>query len=151
MPSPFPGMDPYLEESWGDVHHRLITYAADQLQTTLPKDLRARVEERVFVESEVPRRTLYPDIRVVERTRPRQDKDAALDLQAILDQCYRNGDYDDIDYGAEPEPSRQRALGRSFASAKKSAAAKKAGQMNSVMAGRGKSVPPPPDRFPPQL
>jgi hypothetical protein len=139
MPSPFPGMDPYLEESWGDVHHRLITYAADQLQTTLPKDLRARVEERVFVESEV------------ERTRPRQDKDAALDLQAILDQCYRNGDYDDIDYGAEPEPSRQRALGRSFASAKKSAAAKKAGQMNSVMAGRGKSVPPPPDRFPPQL
>jgi hypothetical protein len=27
MPSPFPGMDPYLEapELWPDVHHRLIS------------------------------------------------------------------------------------------------------------------------------
>ncbi len=26
MPSPFPGMDPYLESHWRDVHHSLITY-----------------------------------------------------------------------------------------------------------------------------
>ena len=32
MASPFPGMDPYLEQFWGDVHHALITYARDQLQ-----------------------------------------------------------------------------------------------------------------------
>src|SRR5438093_5157102 len=51
MQSPFPGMDPYLERHWGDVHHSLITYARDQLREVLPKDLRARVEERVFVES----------------------------------------------------------------------------------------------------
>ena len=25
-------------------------------------------------------------------------------LQAILDQCYRNGGYDDIDYRGEPDP-----------------------------------------------
>jgi hypothetical protein len=25
MKSPFPGMDPWLERSWGDVHSRLIT------------------------------------------------------------------------------------------------------------------------------
>ena len=49
MPSPFPGMDPYLERHWGDVHTRLITYSSDQLQTVLPKDLRARVQERVVV------------------------------------------------------------------------------------------------------
>lgn len=28
MSSPFPGMDPHLEAHWGNVHHRLITYAS---------------------------------------------------------------------------------------------------------------------------
>ena len=68
MASPFPGMDPYLERHWGDVHQRLITYACDQLQGRLPSDLRARVQERVFVESAASvERSMYPDIRVVER------------------------------------------------------------------------------------
>jgi hypothetical protein len=35
MKSPFPGMDPYLEQHWLDVHHRLATYARDQLQRKL--------------------------------------------------------------------------------------------------------------------
>ena len=34
MKSPFPGMDPYLEQHWRNVHHRLITYASDQLHPT---------------------------------------------------------------------------------------------------------------------
>ena len=33
MPSPFPGMDPYLEAHWGDVHTRLIVYGSDYLRT----------------------------------------------------------------------------------------------------------------------
>ncbi len=49
-------MDPYLELYWGDVHHGLITYAADHLQPTLPRDLRARLDERVFFEFEEDRR-----------------------------------------------------------------------------------------------
>ena len=72
MPSPFPGMDPYLEQFWRDIHARLIIYAADQLQVHLPPDLRARVEERVFVEPPFGApRSVYPDIRVVERDRGR--------------------------------------------------------------------------------
>src|SRR5215207_1862924 len=47
MKSPFPGLDPYLEERWGDVHQSLVTYAADQLGASLPDDLRARMEERI--------------------------------------------------------------------------------------------------------
>jgi len=71
MKSPFPGMDPYLELFWHDVHHGLITYARDQLQPSLPEDLRARMEERVFVESDAPEyRSLYPDVHVVEREPP---------------------------------------------------------------------------------
>lgn len=71
MPSPFPGMDPYLEQFWRDVHARLIIYAADQLQGRLPSDLRARVEERVVVEPGVSEedRSVYPDNRVIERGR----------------------------------------------------------------------------------
>jgi hypothetical protein len=66
-------MDPYLESHWGDVHHSLITYARDQLQSVLPTDLRARVEERVLVESTAcVARSLYPDLRIVERERERR-------------------------------------------------------------------------------
>jgi hypothetical protein len=62
-------MDPYLESHWGDVHTSLVTYARDQLRPQLPDDLRPRVEERVFVETDegLSRRSIYPDVRVVER------------------------------------------------------------------------------------
>src|SRR5437867_8744257 len=71
MSSPFPGMDPYLERYWGDVHHSLIQYARDTLQPGLPADLRARVEERVFLETEpgVSRRVV-PDLHVAHLRRP---------------------------------------------------------------------------------
>jgi hypothetical protein len=64
-------MDPYLEQFWGDVHHRLITYACDALQRHLPGDLLARMDERVFVEPSAGQgRSIVPDVRVVERGRP---------------------------------------------------------------------------------
>ena len=70
MKSSFPGMDPYLEQHWRDVHARLIIYACDVLQSNLPDDLRARVEERVFVESpEGTERANYPNVRIIERPR----------------------------------------------------------------------------------
>jgi hypothetical protein len=86
MASPFPGMDPYLEQFWGDVHHRLITYACDQLQGGLPGDLRARVEERVFVElPQGQERSIYPDIRVVERGRKKVGSAAAVGGVAVAE------------------------------------------------------------------
>lgn len=70
MRSPFPGMDPYLERHWGDVHARLIMYMSDWLQGRLPGDLRARVEGRLVVEPRgVAARVIVPDVRVVERPR----------------------------------------------------------------------------------
>src|SRR5438270_6323881 len=51
MASPFPGMDPYLERFWGDVHTSLITYACDQLQEQLPPGLIARMQERIYLET----------------------------------------------------------------------------------------------------
>ncbi|MFQ5734466.1 MAG: DUF4058 family protein [Planctomycetaceae bacterium] len=67
MPSPFPGMDPYLERHWGDVHSSIVLYVRDQLRPTLPGDLYARVEERVFIETPFDDyATLTPDVRVIE-------------------------------------------------------------------------------------
>lgn len=67
MMSPFPGMDPYLEQHWGDVHQAFITYLRDAVQLLLPADLRARMQERVFIElPDEGRHESYPDIRVFE-------------------------------------------------------------------------------------
>src|SRR5579872_4789303 len=70
MKSPFPGMDPYLEQHWGDVHHSLIQYTRDALQPALPEDLRARVEERVFLETEPGlQRLIVPDVHIAQLQR----------------------------------------------------------------------------------
>ena len=67
---PFPGMDPYLERFWRDVHHRLVTYACDQIQPQLAPELCARMEERVFVTGdEGPIGHRVPDVYVVEYPR----------------------------------------------------------------------------------
>jgi hypothetical protein len=50
LKSPFPGMDPYLEQHWGDVHASLIVYMRDQINEQLPADLQARVEESIMVD-----------------------------------------------------------------------------------------------------
>ena len=47
--SPFPGMDPYLEDRWPEVHARLIVYAANQINSGLPNDLQANIEENLAV------------------------------------------------------------------------------------------------------
>ena len=52
MPSPFPGMDPYLENviHWKSVHTNLITSMTYLLNDILPKAFVARTEVRTFVE-----------------------------------------------------------------------------------------------------
>jgi uncharacterized protein DUF4058 len=67
MPSPFPGMDPYLENPalWPDVHQRLITYIADALQPELRPNYLARIGERVYVAETG--RNIYPDVTLLGR------------------------------------------------------------------------------------
>jgi Protein of unknown function (DUF4058) len=50
MPSPFPGMDPYLEHpsAWPNIHHRLITAIADALAPQLLPKYQIVVEERIY-------------------------------------------------------------------------------------------------------
>lgn len=69
MPSPFPGMDPYLEGYlWPDVHHRLATQISDQLMPVLRPKYVARIEIQV-VTDETPESDIgimYPDVEVVQ-------------------------------------------------------------------------------------
>jgi Protein of unknown function (DUF4058) len=71
MPSPFPGMDPYLESPryWQDFRDSFITYAREALQTQLPRRYRARISERLVLEAT--ERVMIPDITVVRRPPPR--------------------------------------------------------------------------------
>ena len=68
MRSPFPGMDPYLERYWRDVHHRLCTYSCDALQPQIRPRLVARLDEQLLVEDEDAddARHIVPDLRVEE-------------------------------------------------------------------------------------
>ena len=93
MKSPFPGMDPFLERHWEDVHHRLIQYACDTLQPRLPNELWARVEERVFVQSDSGRqRHIVPDASLVEIDLARAGQ-RALALPDYEIPIERRGDY----------------------------------------------------------
>lgn len=78
MPSPFPGMDPYLEnpDLWPDVHHGLISACQELLNRAIRPNYVARVELRVYVTSEDdPARHVVPDARI-ETTRRRHRKPA---------------------------------------------------------------------------
>ncbi|MFB2878902.1 DUF4058 family protein [Floridanema aerugineum] len=51
MSSPFPGMNPYLEdpELWSEVHHRLITAIADALAPSLRPKYYVAIEKRTYL------------------------------------------------------------------------------------------------------
>ncbi len=68
MPSPFPGMDPFLEEPglWPDVHHELISETRASLNTILRPKYYVRVEQRVYIsdENDSGRQVMVPDLRI---------------------------------------------------------------------------------------
>src|SRR5438270_526419 len=73
MPSPFPGMDPYLEYSglWPDVHHNLITGIQGTLSPQLRPKYVVRVEERTYISDDFDptgtRQERIPDVEVAIR------------------------------------------------------------------------------------
>ncbi len=70
MPSPFPGMDPYLEnpELWPEVHSRLVVAIADHLTDQLSENYRVAIEKRIYVSSgEDSLLVGLPDVSVVRK------------------------------------------------------------------------------------
>ena len=64
MPSPFPGMDPYLERGryFPDFHNSFLIFLKAALQELLPGRYYARTEERIWIEW--PRHCAIPDVSV---------------------------------------------------------------------------------------
>ncbi len=69
MPSPFPGMDPYLENpDWfPGLHANLIVFMKGALQRSLPGSYYADSSQRVWVECS--QRHIEPDVEVVQSAR----------------------------------------------------------------------------------
>ncbi len=68
MRSPFPGMDPYLESRWSDVHTRLVGLVSESLQTQLPSSLRARSEENILLEGDDDEASYRGDVAIISRS-----------------------------------------------------------------------------------
>lgn len=64
MPSPFPGMDPYLEnpEIFPDLHDSVITYLRETIQASLPAPYFAALGRRIWIE--VSRRSIEPGVQI---------------------------------------------------------------------------------------
>jgi Protein of unknown function (DUF4058) len=60
MPSPFPGMNPYLEhpDRWSTVHNRLIVALADVLTPQLLPRYQVDIEKRVYEQINIQSPTL---------------------------------------------------------------------------------------------
>jgi len=73
MPSPFPGMDPYLEDPaiWPDFHHRWATILSEELNDQLPAPFYARMEMRpelgIVEESDERPRSIVPDVLILRQ------------------------------------------------------------------------------------
>lgn len=92
MPSPFPGMDPYLEDPRGfpDFHHEMISGIRAALTPLLRPKYRAVLEERVYVsDSDDPgRRFIIPDVEIRatgRRDRPKRTKTAATGVLDVAE------------------------------------------------------------------
>ncbi len=78
MASPFPGMDPYLEDPafWADFHQRFIVDLCDAIADVLPASYEARLAETVNLvqmDPEIVKR-IFPDIAVTRKRRAARAK-----------------------------------------------------------------------------
>ena len=90
MPSPLPGMNPFVEqpELWSEFHSRMIVAIADSLDELLSRDYRVAVEKRVYL-SQAEEQVLIgiPDIAVTSPTNvsgdSRRSKVAVAEPQTV--------------------------------------------------------------------
>jgi hypothetical protein len=73
MPSPFPGIDPFLEAQgyWEEFHWKYINYVQEALAETVPVDYEVRIRERlslVYDPDLSPPRKILPDVAVLQAT-----------------------------------------------------------------------------------
>src|SRR4051794_16829656 len=80
MPSPFPGMDPYLEDPklWPEFHHALVAALYQGLLPNLSDRYRARVSQRCYVIEQALFTSIIRDEHHEELVEVRQRSDGRL-------------------------------------------------------------------------
>lgn len=86
MPSPFPGMNPYLEhpDRWSTVHNRLIVGLADLLTPRLLPKYQVDIDKRVYEVAGID--TIWigrPDVKVQQSQTPRQMTEEASSVGVV--------------------------------------------------------------------
>ncbi len=82
MPSPFPGMDPWLERSalFPDLHNTYIGYLREAMAAVLPRPYYTALGTRLYVEDS--NRHVEPDVDIFSPTKPR--KRNSIESGAVL-------------------------------------------------------------------
>lgn len=72
MPTPFPGMDPYLEQPglWSEVHQNLITAIQWYLTPIIQPRYRIAVERYVYLSDRLPDEIGRPDVMIIKEAAP---------------------------------------------------------------------------------
>jgi len=89
MPSPFPGIDPFLEDQhyWEEFHSKFMNWAQDTLAERVPDGYEVRIEERVSLTYEEDpdfKRTLQPDVAVLRQTEVRSAGVSAANTLTLM-------------------------------------------------------------------
>ncbi len=92
MPSPFPGVDPFLEAQgyWVEFHWKYINYVQEALAERVPDDYEVRIEERLSLVYEpdlTPNRQVLPDVAVLQSPgtrRPGAASSGTATLEPVL-------------------------------------------------------------------
>jgi hypothetical protein len=89
MPSPFPGMDPYLEfaSGWPNVHYSIITGLRDALQAQLRPRYWVSIEERVYI-ADAELAIGRPDAVVVDRGMGHRPAEAGIAVLSLGIEVY---------------------------------------------------------------
>ena len=84
MLSPFPGMDPFLEEpfKWSSVHNRLINTLSNQLADMVSPNFHVEIEERVYIinTDSFQHQTIVPDVYFIHGNQPQLTMVAAKEI-----------------------------------------------------------------------
>jgi hypothetical protein len=119
--SPFPGMDPYIEDRglWADFHTKLIGEIERRLAELVPERYFVRVGERSYVvlagTDGKEERSFYPDVSVADQGHRRgaakagrraavaepEAEDAAVTMRAFIDEHFRETFIDILEAGPE--------------------------------------------------
>lgn len=88
MPSPFPGIDPFIESPafWSDFHARFLNYWCEAISDALPREYEAGLGERVYLIEHNPdsRKLVFPDVAVTQIDEPlRRSSSSAIEVATL--------------------------------------------------------------------